>query len=287
MAWEEKAAAVLRRKFGNRLFSTADAYHVLKDHSRVVGGYSIGSIHHLLYALCKNGKLIRLGRGVYTFSAISSPMKRIASESVKISDNVTIELIPGKLVDATRVLKAKGIEFMVTGPSALAKFHHYVARRLLNLIYVITGSGEAVVDALKRESFRALLNPNLRDIELALANFSEADLFIIREFSALDGNKEGRALIERALVDSYFESTRRLIPYPEEEVARIFVNAFRSEPISLTKLTRFARRRGIASELVAIFSIIKVGTDKDVQMPGYSAAYVRGFLSPVRNVLGH
>jgi hypothetical protein len=283
MAWEEKSAALLRRKFENRAFSTADAYRVLKDRSRVIGGYSIGSIHHLLYVLCKNESLVRLGRGLYTFPPISPSTNRTLSESVKISDSVVVELIPGKLADATRILKAKGIEFMVTGPSALAKFHHYVARRLLHLIYVISGSGEATVEALKEEGLRALLNPNLRDTELALANFPEADLFIIREFSALDGNRDGKALIERALVDSYFESTRRLIPFPQEEVARIFVNVFRNEPISLTKLTRFGRRRGIAIEMWAIFNAIKIRTGKSVQIPAYPAAPFASFLSHVKN----
>jgi hypothetical protein len=282
MTWEDQSAAVLRRKFGERAFSTADAYRVLKERSRVKGGYSVGSIHHLLYFLCKNAVLIRLGRGLYVFPP-TSHISRTLKESIKISDSVVVELIPGKLADATRILKTKGIEFMVTGPSALAKFHHYVARRLLHLIYVVKGSGEAVLESLKQEDLRALLNPNLRDAELALVNFPEADLFIIREFSRLDGNVNGRALIERALVDSYFESTRRRIPFPEEEVARIFVNVLKNEPISLTKLTRFASRRGIALEILAVFNALKIQTGKVGNISAYPAAHVASFLSHVKN----
>ena len=282
MTWEEKSAAVLRRKFGERAFSTADAYRALKERSRVKGGYSVGSIHHLLYFLCKNAVLIRLGRGLYTFPP-TSHISRTLNESVKISDSVVVELIPGKLADATRILKTKGVEFMVTGPSALAKFHHYVARRLLHLIYVVKGSGEAVVESLKQEGLRALLNPNLRDVELALLNFPEADLFIIREFSRLDGNVNGRALIERALVDSYFESTRRRIPFPEEEVARIFANVLKNETISLTRLTRFASRRGIALEILVVFNALKIRTGKVVNISAYPAAHVASFLSHVKN----
>jgi hypothetical protein len=282
MTWEEKSAAVLRRKFGERTFSTAEAYGVLKERSRVKGGYSVGSIHHLLYFLCKNAVLIRLGRGLYAFP-ISSQIRRNLTESVRISDSVVVELIPSKLADAARILKTKGIEFMVTGPSALAKFHHYVARRLLHLIYVVKGSGEAAAESLKQGGFRVLLSPNLRDAELALDNFPEADLFIIREFSELDGNVDGRALIERALVDSYFESTRRRIPFPEEEVARIFSKVLKNETISLTRLTRFASRRGIASEILVVFNALKMRTGRNVKMPAYPAAHVARFLSHVRN----
>ena len=283
MMWEEKSTALLRRKFGDRAFSTAEAYRVLKKRSRVKGGYSRGSIHHLLYSLCKKLILIRFGRGLYAFPPISPHINRTLTEGVKISASVVVELIPGKLADATRILKAKGIEFMVTGPSALAKFHHYVARRLLHLIYVVKGSGEAATESLKQEGLRALLNPNLRDAELALANFPEADLFIIREFIELEGNVDGRALIERALVDSYFESTRRRIPFPEEEVGRIFANVLKIETISLTKLTRFASRRGIASEIFVVFNALKIRTGKVVKMSAYPAAHVASFLSHVKN----
>ncbi len=279
MVWEQKSAALLRKRFGNRVFSTTDAYDALKERSRVKGGYSIGSIHHLLYSLCKNGVLIRLGRGTYVFPNASSHVNRNLNESVKITDSFLIEVIPGKLAEASKILKAKGIEFMVTGPSALAKFHHYIARRLIHLIYVIKGSGEATVEALKKAELRAFLNPNLRETELAIANLPEADLFIIREFSKLDGNVDGRATIERAMVDSYFESTRRRIPFPEEEVARIFVNVFRNERISLTKLTRFASRRGIEPEILTIYNALKIRTGN---VPPHTTAHVAHFLSHIK-----
>jgi hypothetical protein len=110
-------------------------------------------------------------------------------------------------LDATRALREKGVDFMATGPSVLAKYHHYFARRLLHLIYVVKGSGELAVGALRGKRYVALLNPQVRDIELALDSFPDADLFIVREFSDLDGNVDGKALLERALVDSYFETT--------------------------------------------------------------------------------
>lgn len=278
--WEERSAALLKRRFKDKTFSTAEAYRVLRQHSRVKGGYSLGSIHHLLSALCNRALLIRLGRGLYAFPSTSPTSLRL-TDSIKISDRVVITLIPGKLADATRILQTAGIEFMITGPSALAKFHHYITRRLIHLIYAIKGSGEQTVGMLKGEALSALLNPRLHDIELSLDNLPESDIFVVREYANLDGNVQGRALIERALVDSYFESTRKRIPFPEEQVARIFVNAFRNEKISLTKLTQFASRRGIAPEMVVVFDALKFRTHDTptLDIPPHAAA----FLSHIKN----
>jgi hypothetical protein len=279
MTWEEKSANLLIKRFGRRAFSTEEAYAALRTHSRVKGGYSLGSIHHLLYALCKNKELLRLGRGLYAFP--SSPAIRLA-ESVHISDKLVVDLIPGALAEAVTALKSKAIEFMATGPSVLAKYHHYVAMRLLHLIYVLNGTGEEAIETLRGKHFMALLNPSLREIELTLETRPEANIFIVREFSSLEGSVEGRALLERALVDSYFETTRRKIPFPEGEVVRIFANVFRNETISLSKLTMFARRRGIAPEIAAVFNALKHTVEKPKSLPPASAKHVTEFLSHLK-----
>jgi len=283
MTWQKRSVALLKDKFGKRAFSTENAYRTLKTHSRVRGGYSRGSIHHLLSELCRDNTLIRLGRGLYSFPSDRHAVQVRTADSIGVSDKVVVQLLPGKLAEAAEMLRAKGIEFMITGPSALAKFHHYVARRLLHLIYVIKGSGELAVEVLRRNGLRVLLNPKCRDIESALDSFPEADLFIVREYSDLEGNIDGRALLERALVDSYFETTRRRIPYPEEDVARIFENVLRTEPISLTRLTRLADGRGIVSEMVTVFDALKFPTRKRRTLSRRSAHYAARFLSHVKS----
>jgi hypothetical protein len=283
MTWQKRSASLLKDKFESRAFSTEDAYRTLKNHSRVRGGYSRGSIHHLLSALCRNNTLIRLGRGLYSFPSDRHPVEIRIADSIRVSDKVVVQLFPGKLMEATQMLRAKGIEFMITGPSALAKFHHYVARRLLHLVYVIKGSGELALEVLRHNGLRALLNPKCREIELALESFPEADLFIVREYSDLEGNIDGMALLERALVDSYFETTRRRIPYPEQEVARIFENALRTEPVSLTKLTRFASARGITSEIASVFDALRFPIGIRRPLNRRSAQYAARFLSHVKS----
>ena len=80
---------------------------------------------------------------------------------------------------------------------------------------------------------------------------------MIREFPELCGNINGIACYERALVDLYFESTRKRIPYPKEETARIFSMVLRSERINLTRLLMFASRRGIKEEIKAIVKFVE------------------------------
>lgn len=286
MLWEERSAVLLKKEFGQRAFRTGEAYLALRRHSRVRGGYSLGSIHHLLYSLCKNGKLVRFGRGLYAFPSASRLAKMRLVEGVGVSDTLVVDLVPGALLDATRALREKGVDFMATGPSVLAKYHHYFARRLLHLIYVVKGSGELAVGALKGKRYVTLLNPQLRDIELALDSFPDADLFIVREFSDLDGNVDGKALLERALVDSYFETTRQRIPFSEEEVARIFASVARNEPISVTKLTRFASRRGIAAEIVAVAKVMGLPAGRGPHSSPASARHAARFISRLEEAVG-
>ncbi|MHA1713021.1 MAG: DUF6577 family protein [Candidatus Ranarchaeia archaeon] len=141
---------------------------------------------------------------------------------------------------------------MITGPSTLTRFHHLFPRRLIHLICVIKGSDEFATKSLDEAKLRAILNPSRREIKMSLDLFKDRDIFVIREFSMLDGNVYGRACLERALVDTYFETTGRRIPYSELEVGRIIKNAFRNERVNITRLLSLAGRRGIKSELKAI-----------------------------------
>ena len=60
------------------------------------------------------------------------------------------------------------------------------------------------------------------------------------------------ASVERGLVDLYFESTRRRIPFPEIEVGRIMRDAMKLGGLDISRLTKLASRRGIAGEIRAI-----------------------------------
>ena len=122
------------------------------------------------------------------------------------------------------------------------------------MIYVIDGAGEFATDILRKDNIQTLLNPKRGEVETTLESLPERDIFIIREFANLEGNVNGRALIERAIVDVYFEVTRRRVPFSELEVGRIIANIFRTEKIDVSRLLTFASRRGIRCEFESVVS---------------------------------
>jgi hypothetical protein len=244
MKWTSAALDHLKRVFGQESFSTKQATAALKREM----GYSDNASYQVLHGLVREGFLIKFGRGLYSIAG-----KKVArTETIGFSDRVTVTLTSGVLIRAEQLLKDRGVEFMITGPSALSGFHHLLPRRLIHLIYVIEGAGEFASTILRKENLQTLLNPKRGEVEMALETFSDRDVFIIREFAKLECNVNGRAPIERAIVDTYFEVTRHKIPFSEMEVGRIIANIFRTEKIDVSRLLKFASRRGIRSELESV-----------------------------------
>ena len=242
------ALKALESRFGSGIFNTEDAFIVLNREKR----YSKGTVYRILHDFCKKGSVERLGRGIYRI-----PKAVELKEPVIVSDKLTVELIPGPLDKARNLLKEKGVEFMITGGSVLYRFHHHLPKRLIHLVYVVKGAGELVVTLLREAGLRSLFNPKHSEVNMALENFLERDIFVVREFSNLLGYIDGIASLERALVDLYFESTRGRIPYPEEEVGRIFSKVLRRERINISRLFMLANRRGIKEEMKALIKFIE------------------------------
>jgi len=244
MRWSDSTLERLKTLFNNKPFSPKEVALALKKEK----GYSKNAVYQVLHELTKEGFLTRLGRGIYIISD-----RRVAiSEGITLSDKITVEVTSGALMKAEEILGEKGIEFMVTGPSTLTRFHHHFPRRLMHLIYVVDGAGEFATKSLEEANLRALLNPNRKEVEMALEVFEERDIFVIREFAKLEGNVNGKACLERALVDTYFETTRNRIPYSELEVGRIIASVFRSERVDIARLLKLAGRRGIKNEVKSI-----------------------------------
>lgn len=248
MNWTNSALKHLESKFGKDPFSIKEAVIILNRER----SYSRNAVKQLLHELIKTGFLIRIGRGIYKI-----PEKpTVLTETATLSSKLTVELTSGFLIRAETILKEKGIDFMLTGPSALTKYYHHLPRRLIHLIYVTAGAGEYASTVLKEEKLRAFLNPRRREVEMALEALEERDIFIVREYKKLEGNSGGRATIEKAIVDTYFEATRHRIPFSELEVGRIIANVFRTGAIDIVALLRLAGRRGIKGEFVSIIKVL-------------------------------
>ena len=234
MNWEEKALLEIRNHFVHKSFTASDAARVLKDYSR-------GSIYRLLNDFARERKITKVGYAIYR----AEPR----GENIEIKER---SLSPN-LETARKALSDAGINFMLTGYSVLGPFIHLLPRRTVNLVYVRLGAGENVADVLEKAGFAALLNPrNEREVNITL-RLTKGDLFVVREKRELLGNtRSGVASIERALVDLYFESTRRRIPFSEAEVGRILLDATKLGSLNVSRLTKLASRRGIAEEIRAI-----------------------------------
>jgi hypothetical protein len=244
MPWTNSILDVLRKEFGEVPFLFDQAVKTLQKETK----YSKIAIRQALHLLVKEGVLVRMSRGIYEVHHIQP----LSSAAADLSSNVTIAFTSRALAEAEKILKDKGIDYMITGPSALTRFHHHLARRLIHLIYVSYGAGEYASSALGANNLQAFVNPSRDQIDVVLQALDEGDIFVIREYAELEGNINGRATIERAIVDTYFEATRHRIPFSEMEVGRIIANAFRVEKIDISRLLRFASRRGIRSEIESI-----------------------------------
>ena len=229
--------SVLRGRFAGRSFTAREASRLLRE-------YSKGTVYRLLSDLTREGKLTKMGYALYR----AEPR----AEGVKIYTRT----IPPDLGRAKELLDDTGVRFMLTGYSVLGPFIHLFPRRVVHLIYVVAGSGETALEALEREGYAALLNPKtVGEVNVALG-LSEGDLFVVREKRELLGNTEGGiASVERSLIDLYFESTRRRIPFPEGEVGRIMRNALKAGGLDLSRMTKLASRRGVAGEIRAILRV--------------------------------
>jgi len=250
MKWENIALEILRSEFPNKAFRAIDAFRVLNAKKR----YSKGTLYRILHDLSKRGLVEKLGRGIYR---VRTNRIMEVEDRITLSDTVSIELASDLLIKAKELLRHKGIEFMVTGFSLFYRHTHHLPKRLIHLIYVIKGAGEPAITSLREAGFRALLNPSRKELSLALDSFEERDIFVIREFSELSGDADGNACLERALVDLYFEATRKRIPFSPEEAGRIFLNVFRNEHVDLSRLFFFANRRGVKEELKTVAKILE------------------------------
>ena len=57
---------------------------------------------------------------------------------------------------------------------------------------MVKGAGENASIALEEKSLRAFLNPSRDQINVVLQALEEGDIFVIREYSGLEGNINGK-----------------------------------------------------------------------------------------------
>lgn len=218
----------IKRGIGKeKLFSVREVEKLL--------GLKPTSVWQILSRLTREGRVHRISRGRYTVSPQSRRNPPVPESSRKI---VTL-------------LQAEGIKFTLTGLDLLLDLVQHQPETLLHLIYTPRGAGEWIQSTLRSSGLMPLLEPGIHEIENSIAS-SDLEIVIIRERQSSVASQENVATKERAFVDLYFESTRRLIPFPVQEVAYIFENMRSTSNLNEPQLIRYSHERKIDGEIKVI-----------------------------------
>ena len=218
-------------------FTREDLYYLFPNNSKE-------EIIKILNKLIRQGKINRIGWSIYSFQTSSiQPIVRLSPE----------------IEDIQRILLDKGINFLITGLDILLEYVNLIPKRISHLIYVAKGSGEYVKDTLDRKNKMSILNPKKKEVRNLFSHYGD-DIIIIREVgeTAIEYHKEGIASIEKAIVDLYFETTRKRIPFEISELANILQNVLRKTKIDYTRLLRAASRRNMQSEFIRILRELQI-----------------------------
>ncbi len=260
MAWIDDGVRVLEKAFGTRSFCAADALKVLCEGL----GFAFGTSYRLLSELRRARVLAVVGRGVYVFGR--------GKEKVE-------PRLSGRAERVRIVLVREGVPFMFTGPSVLFSYYHHLPRRSIDLLYVGVGGGGLAVEKSASKHYVALLNPRYEDVMLALELNPKKNIVIAREASEFYGSVKGVASIERAIVDLYFECTRKKIPIDAGEAGRVIASVFRSCEVNVSKLLKCGERRGIKSEVKALVSAFVPGVPDKIVAGMKRNEYVESVLA--------
>ncbi|MBI4980679.1 hypothetical protein HZC30_03940 [Candidatus Woesearchaeota archaeon] len=207
-------------------------------------GSSKKEIIKILNKLIRQGRINRIGWGIYSLQ--TSSIRAI----VKLSPEIE---------NMQRILLDKGINFLITGLDILLEYVNLIPKRISHLIYVAKGSGEYVTDLLEQKNKMCILNPNRTEVRNLFSHYGE-DIVIIREVgeTSIEYHKQGIASIEKAIVDLYFETTRKRIPFETSELANILQNVLRKTKIDYTMLLRAASRRNMQGEFIRILTELQI-----------------------------
>jgi len=225
-------------------FNAEELFDKYPEHSKE-------SIVKALKKLVRQKKLEHIGWNLYsTHIKDSGPIIRLSEEMQEIQ----------------RLLNDNGINFIITGLDILQEYMNLLPKRMLHLIYVVRGSGEFAKGLIeKRLKKICMLNPSKREVRNMLAHYIE-DIIVIREVgeSSIEYHKEGIAITEKAIIDLYFETTRKRIPFEESELAYILKNTLPRLKIDYKKLLRAASRRNISSEFLRILYALNIKLSNDI-----------------------
>lgn len=139
--------------------------------------------------------------------------------------------------------------FQFTGLSTLAPFLQNAYGRMVYSIHTINGAGQSLLESIAdhSEEFTVLLSPKRREFETLLGAISSRRFIAVREYE--ERPTPAWAGPEKAWLDLYFEVTRDILPFYQDELIVILGELLDRGLAKPAKLRSLARRRRILGEI--------------------------------------
>lgn len=228
---------LLRKELGeNSTFSVADAVGILKAKETTV--------RWVLWNLCDKGKIIRIGKGLYTFRS------QVQQKSLPHLSTIA--------KGAKKIFEEAGFQFFISGLDILSGYMTHVPEKYPVLVFVEKVNIDEANELLKSQKIDSIIGDKISEYKKIYRIFPLNELTILRPTQEFDYSKDGIAEPEKAFVDLYYEVTRASFPLSLEELGRIFLNMHRRIFINEKRLSKVATRRNLHHDIRYILNYKRI-----------------------------
>lgn len=225
---------ILNFAFTHKVFTRKELVANLMDLNQAG---SPGSLSEQLNRLVKSGQLVRLERGVYSWSE-----KTNKDFSLVCSDDI-------KKINQKIKAQFPFIDYCIWSGSVLMPYMHHIPNLNLTFVDVEREVAESVFNLLNSDSNkRVFLMPSLTDFERYI-NANEAIIIrpLISESPLLQVEGINTPAIEKILVDIVGDVEFSFLQ--GSEINDVYATIFERHPVNKNKLLRYATRRGRKQEV--------------------------------------
>jgi len=233
---KEKLNLLLSELGENPAFTVADAVGVLKAKETTV--------RWVLWNLCDKGKIIRIGKGLYTFRSQGQ--------------HKSLPHLSAMAKEVKKIFEEAGLEFFISGLDILAGYMTHVPEKYPVLVFVGRENMDEAHDLLESQKIDSIIGDKVNEYKKIYRILPLSELTILRPTREFDYSKDGIAEPEKAFVDLYYEVTRASFPLSLEELGRIFLNMHRRIFINETRLSKVAIRRNLHHDVRYILNYKRI-----------------------------
>jgi hypothetical protein len=233
---KDKLNLLLKELGKNSTFTVADAVGALKAKETTV--------RWVLWNLCDKGKIVRIGKGLYTFRS------KVQQKSLPHLSTIA--------KGVKKIFEESGFQFFISGLDILSGYMTHVPEKYPVLVFVEKESIEEANEQLKSQKIDSLIGDKVSEYKRIYRIFSLNEVTILRPTQEFDYAKDGIAEPEKAFVDLYYEVTRASFPLSLEELGRIFLNMHRRIFINEKRLSKVAIRRNLHHDIRYILNYKRI-----------------------------